>query len=152
MVIVRDCCLQSQLKRTGLRDQTSFIYCLGLQSGSGFSWLRFLIIFMRVAKHTLSARDKYTYQRSLTSHEGVVCETSTRKEDWRKLKDYFADAATHFNVKKVSYSVWFRATLPFIRTKTARMCNIKSAIASNTKREPTRVSRIASKRLVILFF
>ena len=32
--------------------------------------------------------------------KGVVCETSTSEEEKRKLKDYFADAATRLNVKK----------------------------------------------------
>ena len=71
-------------------------------------WVAFLMIFMRIAKQTMSAKDKYMYQRSFASQVGVVCETSTSEEDWRKLKDYFADAATRLHVKKVNYYVWFQ--------------------------------------------
>ena len=57
----------------------------------------------------MSAKDKYMYLRNLASREGVVCETSTSEEDWKKLKDYFADAATRVDVKKTNFYVWFRA-------------------------------------------
>ena len=66
----------------------------------------------------------------------MVCETSTSEEDWGKLKDYFADVATSFNVKKVEYYVWFHVTLHFMLIKnSAKACNTKSAIACNTKKE-----------------
>ena len=47
------------------------------------------MIFMRIAKETMSAKDRYMCKLSLANQEGVVCETSTSKEDWRKLKDYY---------------------------------------------------------------
>ena len=50
----------------------------------------------------------------------MVCETSTYKEDWRKLKDYFADAATRLDVKKVNCYVWLCVTLHFMGIKIAR--------------------------------
>ena len=75
--------------------------------------------------------------------------TGERLEDWRKLKDYFADAATRLDVNKVNYYVWFHVTLHFMGIKnSAKACNTKSAIACNTKKEPTHVSTIAQKRLV----
>ena len=67
----------------------------------------------------MSAKDKYMnfYYCSLASYVGVVCETSTSEEDWRKLKDYFANDATCLNVKKVNYYVRFHVTLYFMRIK-----------------------------------
>ncbi len=97
----------------------------------------------------MSAKDKYMYQRSLASHEGVVCESSTSEEDWRKLKDYFAHVATRLDVKKVNYYVWFDVTLYFMGIKNStKVCNTKSVIAWNTEKEPTHVSTIVQKRLV----
>ena len=53
----------------------------------------------------------------------MACETSTSEEDWRKLKE-FADAATSFDVKKVTYNVWFHITLHFVGVKiSAKACN-----------------------------
>ena len=48
----------------------------------------------------------------------------THEEDWRKLKDYFADAATCLNVKKVNYYVWLCVTLHFMGIEIARKCVI----------------------------
>ena len=62
----------------------------------------------------MSAKHKYVYQCSLASQEGAVCKTSTSEEDWRKSKDYFADAATRLDVKNVNYYVWFHVTLHFM--------------------------------------
>ena len=79
----------------------------------------------------------------------MVCETSTSEEDWRKLKDYFTDAATCLDVKKVNCYVWFHITLHFKGIKSsAKACNTKSAVVCNTKKEPTHVRTIAQKRLV----
>ena len=58
----------------------------------------------------------------------MVCETSTHEEDWRKLKDYFADAATRLDVKKVNYYVWLRVTLHFMGIKIARKRVILKAL------------------------
>ena len=63
----------------------------------------------------------------------LVLARSSSEEDWRKLKDYFADAATRLDVKKVNYYVWFHVTLHFMGIKnSAKACNTKSAIACNT--------------------
>ena len=64
------------------------------------------------------------------------------------MKDYFADATTCLDIKKVNYYVWFHVPLHFMGIKnSAKACNTKSrcAIASNTKKEPTNVSTIAQK-------
>ena len=83
----------------------------------------------------MSAKNKYMYLHSLTSHEGVICKTSTSEEDWRKLKDYFTDAATRLDVKKVNYYIWFHVTLHFMEIKhRAKAFNTKSAFVRNTKR------------------
>ena len=90
------------------------------------------------------------HQCSITSHEGVVCETSTSEEDWRELKDYLAIAATSFDVKKVNQQVWFDVTLHLMGIKnSAKVCITKSTLVCNTKKEPSHVSMIALKRLVI---
>ena len=100
------------------------------------------MIFMRIAKQTMSAKDKYMYWRSLTSQEGVVCKSSTSEEDWRNLKDYFADVATRLDVKKVNYYNLFQVTLHFMGIKnSAKACNTKSAIACNTKRSRLMLAR-----------
>ena len=71
----------------------------------------------------------------------MVCETSTSKVDWRELKDYFADAATSLDVKKANCYVWFHVTLHFMGIKKAsKRVILKSALACNTKKEPTHVS------------
>ena len=57
------------------------------------------------------------------------------------------------DVKKDNYYVWFHVTLHFMGIKNSvKVCNTKSAIACNIKKEPTHVSMIARKRLVILVF
>ena len=45
--------------------------------------------------------------------EAVQHKTSISEEYWKRLKDYFADAATSLDVKKVTYYVWFHITLHF---------------------------------------
>ena len=46
------------------------------------------------------------------------------EEDWRELKDYFADVATSLDVKKVNYYVWFHITLHFMGIKNSvKVCN-----------------------------
>ena len=68
----------------------------------------------------------------------MVCETSTSEEDWRELKDYFADASTSLDVKKVNYYDWSDVTLHFMVIKNrAKACNTKSVLACNAKKEPT---------------
>ena len=60
----------------------------------------------------------------------MACETSTNKEDWRRLKDNFSDAAASLDVKKVTYYVWFHITFHFVGIKgSAKACNTKSSIA-----------------------
>ena len=67
----------------------------------------------------MSAKDRYMYYYSLASHEGVASETSTSEEDWRRLKDNFADAATCLDVKKVTYYMYvgFHITFHFMGMK-----------------------------------
>ena len=57
------------------------------------------------------------YYHSLASHEGVTCETSTTKDDWRRLKDNFVGAATSVDDKKITYYVWFCINFHFMGIK-----------------------------------
>ena len=45
--------------------------------------------------------------------EAVQRKASISDKDWKSLKDYFADAATSLDVKKVTYYIWFHITLHF---------------------------------------
>ena len=45
--------------------------------------------------------------------EAVQHKASISEEDCKRLKDYFANAATSLNVKKVTHYVWFHITLYF---------------------------------------
>ena len=58
----------------------------------------------------MSAKDKYmqVLAKSRASHEGVLCET--HEVDWRSW-DYFADAATRVDIKKLNYYAWLRVTI-----------------------------------------
>ena len=70
----------------------------------------------------------------------MVCETSTSEEDWRELKDYFADASTSLDEKNVNYMYydWSDVTLHFmVITNRAKVCNTKSVLACNAKKVPT---------------
>ena len=90
------------------------------------------MIFMRITNQTMSAKNKYLYQHCLANHNSVVCGTSTCEQDWKKLKDYFADAATRLNVKKVNYYVWFHVTLYFMRIKVVQHFNFHLVSYSKT--------------------
>ena len=67
-------------------------------------------------------------------HEKLLSQQCQRKaslseEDWKRLKDYFADAATSLDDKKVTYYVWFHRTLHFVGIKiSAKGCNKKRSL------------------------
>ena len=86
----------------------------------------------------------------------MVCETSTSEEDWRELKDYFANTATSLDVyEPTHFSIWFNGALHFMgieNSAKACTCNAKSALGCNTKKELTHVSMIAQKCLVVSVF
>ena len=43
--------------------------------------------------------------------ETVLHKPSISHEDWSRLREYFADALTSLDIRKVTYYVWFHVSL-----------------------------------------
>ena len=87
--------------------------------------------------------DAYLRDKKKAGWEAAVQhKPSISDEDWLKLKEYFADALTSLDIRKVTYFVWFHVTLHF--------CLQGAEIQCKLRRSDLEFTTIAGEEAIVL--